>query len=226
MFLRSLRKIGMGAAARRRPSCECKVGVESLDGRVVPSTLGVTPGSPIVESGLNANLSVSADEFGHGFAALTTTNPFTKTSSTVASQLLTNLVGNTLVPVPGVTGTGTPNPLTLAYRLPATVFPGDVVVQHFQTGQVSDLLRYVDAFNPTTGTFDGWLLVYSDNTPETDGTVENAPADVGLPTPNFTLATQFASEFGVQGFDIIDYQPEQAIYSILSDGNLISSTGA
>ena len=222
------RKIGTGATTRRRPSRECKVGVECMETRAVPAIIVPTPGSPLLESGLGTAgvptiLNVAFDEHGHASASLTTTNPFNGAVTTSSTMLASN-VGptGTLTAIPGVTGPGTANPLTLAYRLPTPVQAGDVVVRDFQTGQISDLLRFQTASDPVQGT-QGYLLVYSDTgEPALPGTApENAPADVGIPTPAASVLTQSAIEFGVEGFNTIEYAAEQANYSGLSDGNAV-----
>lgn len=224
------RKMGTGATSRRRPARECQVGIESLDTRAVPAIIVPTPGSPLLESGLGTAgvptiLNVAFDEHGHASASLTTTNPFNG-AVTTSSTLLPSNVGptGTLTAIPSVTGPGTANPLTLAYRLPTPVQAGDVVVRNFESGRISDLLRFVTVSDSVQGT-QGYLLVYSDpegSEPALPGTApENAPADVGIPTPAASVLTQSAIEFGVQGFDTIEYAAEQANYSGLSDFNAV-----
>ena len=219
MFLR--RKIGAGATARRRPAHECKVGIECLDTRAVPAIIVPTPGSPLVESGQQpASLSVAFDEYGHGFARTVLTNPFTGQPTTTAGPLLTNRITGPLTAVPGVTGPGTANPLTLAYRLPTPVWPGDVVVLSL-TGEISDLIRFTDSVNASWIT--GWMLYYSDTRP---GDSADAPADTGIPAFAITPFTQIATEFGVEGYEVIQYAADGgSLYSGLSDGNLLPFGG-
>ena len=211
------RKIGTGATSRRRSARECKVGIECLDTRAVPAIIVPTPGSPLLESGtgtLGTNvLSVAFDEHGHATATTTTLNPFTGASTTSARLLASNLdaTGKPTV-VPGVTGDNTSRPLTLAYHLPTPVQDGDVAVYNFQTGQLSDLLRFQTVSDPVAGT-SGWLLVYSDP--------GKGPADVGVPSPTHSVLTQSTIEFGTEGYNIIEYAAEQANYSGLSDFNAI-----
>src|SRR5512135_3781115 len=92
------RKTGTGAPSRRRPARECKVGIESLDTRAVPAIIVPTPGSPLLESGTGqfgqTIMNVAFDEYGHGSASLTTTNPFNGAVST-RSTLLPSNVGPT-----------------------------------------------------------------------------------------------------------------------------------
>jgi len=203
-----------------------------------PTILIPTPGSPLVESGLFASLSVSLDEYGHGFARLDQTNAAGTTTTTLV-PLPTNLVGGKLVAVPSVTGPGTPNPLTLAYLLPTAVNPGDAVIYNFQTGQLSDVLRFTDSIDFVHNTIQGWVLVYSDYTATNPA---DSPADTfngdtlaGLPADfnPFSPLDGVTYEFGVEGFNVAEYTstqtvgvgPEQASYSFLSDGNLIPTTG-
>src|SRR5512135_3780981 len=101
------RKIGTGAPSRRRPSRECKVGIESLDTRAVPAIIVPSPGSPLLESGTGqfgqTILNVAFDEYGHGSASLTTTNPFNGAVSTRSTLLPTNLdASGKPQPIPGV----------------------------------------------------------------------------------------------------------------------------
>ena len=223
------RKIGTGATSRRRSARECKVGIECLDTRAVPAIIVPTPGSPLLESGtgtLGTNvLSVAFDEHGHATATTTTLNPFTGASTTSARLLASNLdaTGKPTV-VPGVTGDNTSRPLTLAYHLPTPVQDGDVAVYNFQTGQLSDLLRFQTVSDPVAGT-SGWMLIYSD-APSATSTETAAPADVGIPAPTHSVLTQSVIEFGVQGFDTVEYAAEQANYSGLSDGNAVPFGGA
>ena len=216
------RKIGTGATTRRRPSRECKVGIECLDTRAVPALIIPTPGSPLLESGtgtLGTNvLNVAFDEHGHASAQITVLNPFTNTSTT-SSRLLVSNLNAAGVPqiVPGVTGDDTSRPLTLAYHLPTPVQDGDVAVYNFQTGQLSDLLRFQTVSDPVAGT-SGWLLVYSDVSTTNPA---DSPADVGVPTPTHSVLTQSVVEFGVEGFSTIEYAAEQATYSGLSDFNAV-----
>ena len=219
------KKIGTGATSRRRPSCEYQLGVESLETRALLSISVSTPGTPIVESGLPAHLSVAFDEYGHGTASLTQTNEAGVTTTKVG-LLATNLVGGVPVAIPGVTGPGTTNPVTLAYHLPTAVNPGDVVGVNFQTGQLSDVLRFTDSLD-RHNTVNGWLLVYSDYTATNPA---DSPADTfngdtlaGLPADfnPFSPLTLGATEFGVEGYNVIEYAAEQANYSGLSDSNAI-----
>ena len=220
MFLR--RKTGTGATARRRPSRECNVGIEGLDTRAVPTLIFPAPGSPLVESGQQpASLSVAFDEYGHGFARTDLTNPFTGQPTITAEPLLTNRITGPLTAVPGVTGPGTANPLTLAYRLPTPVWPGDVAVVNFQTGQLSDLIRFTDSVD--TFSITGWMLYYSNTGP---GHPADAPADTGIPAFTITPFTQIATEFGVEGYEVIQYAADGgSLYSGLSDGNLLPIGG-
>lgn len=232
------RKIGTGATSRRRLSRQCKPEVDGMETRALLSILVSAPGSPIVESGTPTNLNVSLDEHGHGSASLT--NPATGALLANPVQLQSNLIGGTtLVPVPGVTGPGTNNPLTLAYKLPTAVNPGDAAVYDSQTGRLSDVLRFTDTVSITTNTVQGWVLVYSDfttaNPADSPADTFNGDTLAGLP-PDFNQFSGFngtAYEFGVEGFNVAEYVanqtagqgPEQAFYSFQSDGNFIPSTG-
>ena len=197
-----------------------------------------TPGSPLVESGLFASLNVSLDEFGHGFASLQQTNAAGITTTTLV-PLATNLLNGVPQAIPGVTGPGTNNPLTLACHLPTAVIPGDAVILNFQTGQLSDVLRFTDTIDFAHNTIQGWVVVYSDftatNPADSPADTFNGDTLAGLPA-DFNPFSGFngtAYEFGVEGFNVAEYTstqtvgvgPEQASYSFLSDGNLIPTTG-
>lgn len=211
-----------------------------METRALLSTIPVfTPGSLLNVSGLPATLTVSADEFGHGSATLkVTTETGTKTTTTIP-LLPTNLVNGRPVDVPGIVGNGTGNPLTLAYQLPAPVIPGTAVVTQFQSGLPSEVFKFTDGINQQTNSLGGWLLIYSDfsTTNPADSPADTFDADQGL-IGNRTLPSDFnpfsgfngsAVEFGVEGFDFAEYAanqtvgvgPDQAYYSILSDGNLV-----
>ena len=197
-----------------------------------------TPGSPLVESGLFASLNVSLDEFGHGFASLQQTNAAGNTTTTLV-PLATNLLNGVPQAIPGVTGPGTNNPLTLAYHLPTAVIPGDAVILNFQTGQLSDVLRFTDTIDFAHNTIQGWVLVYSDftatNPADSPADTFNGDTLAGLPADfnPFSPLDGVTYEFGVEGFNVAEYTstqtvgvgPEQASYSFLSDGNLIPTTG-
>ena len=145
------------------------------------------------------------------------------------SNVAGNFSGSQVVP---------PTP-PLIYKLPTAVNPGDVAVYDFQTGRLSDVLRFTDTVSITTNTVQGWVLVYSDfttaNPADSPADTFNGDTLAGLP-PDFNQFSGFngtAYEFGVEGFDLAEYAanqtagqgPEQAFYSFLSDGNLIPSTG-
>ena len=133
-----------------------------------------------------------------GTGANATIGPFTS-----------NVAGNF-----SATGTVTITTPTLAYKLPTPVADGDVAVYNFQTGQLSDLIRFQTVSDPVAGTT-SWMLIYSDADPA------DAPADVGVPTPTHSVLTQSVVEFGVEGYSTIEYAAEQATYSGLSDFNAV-----
>jgi hypothetical protein len=199
------RKIGTGATSRRRESRQCRLEVEGMETRALLSIVLSSPGSPIVESGTPTNLNVAFDQFGHGFASLT--NP--ATGSLLAPP----------VPLFSVVASIAGNPATRAYLLPTAVDPGDVAIVNYQTGTLSDVLRFTDVVNPATNSVQGWLLVYP-----TPGTTA-PPAGFNPTSPLNGLA----ETFGVVGLSVADYvtgqtvgvPPEEAFYSFQSEGNLI-----
>ena len=69
----------------------------------------------------------------------------------------------------------------------------------------------------------GWMLYYSDTRP---GDAADAPADTGIPAFAITPFTQIATEFGVEGYEVIQYAADGgSLYSGLSDGNLLPFGG-
>jgi hypothetical protein len=230
------RKIGTGTTSRRRPSRQCRLEVEGMETRALLSITLSSPGSPIVESGLGAQLNVAFDTHGNAFAQFQSS--LTVGGVTVPVNTLVPLV-STIAPVPGVDGPGTNNPVTLAYALPTAVNPGDVAIANYQApGKLSDVLRFTDVVNPATNSVQGWLLVYSDSAPPAIGPgvapITALPtAGAGAFIPNSPL-NGIAESFGVPGLSVADYAavppatppivgvpPEQAVYSFLSEGNLL-----
>lgn len=204
------RKIGTGTTSRRRPSRQCRLEVEGMETRALLSITLSSPGSPIVESGTPTNLNVAFDQFGHGFASLT--NPANWALLAPPVPLFSE--------VAAIAG----NPATRAYLLPTAVDPGDVAIVNYQTGTLSDVLRFTDVVNPATNSVQGWLLVYS--------TEAAPPPGVAAIPANFTPTSPLnglAETFGVVGLSVADYvtgqtvgvPPEEAFYSFQSEGNLI-----
>lgn len=132
-------------------------------------------------------------------------------------QLTFDEVGTALSPrgpLPSTVASIAGNPTTLAYQLPGPVVPGDVRVLGSGEG-TSDLLRFADTIDPATGTVQGWLLYYSDNSDGTDSL-----ADTGI--PDVSTSAPFVFEFGPEGFNEFTYTPAGASdsYSGLSDGTV------
>ncbi|MBV8609424.1 MAG: hypothetical protein JO034_18460 [Singulisphaera sp.] len=92
---------------------------------------------------------------------------------------------------------------------------------NFQTGQLSDLIRFTDSVDTLSIT--GWMLYYSSTGP---GHPTDAPADTGIPALAFTPFTQIATEFGVEGYEVIQYAADGgSLYSGLSGGNVLPFGG-
>jgi hypothetical protein len=93
---------------------------------------------------------------------------------------------------------------TLYYVLPSTIVQGDLVLNEPETGQISDVLRFVNNYNPNGG-YQGRVYVYSD-IETTD--VSRDLADTGIPSYFLSLSAGMEEQGTENGWNgLNDYTP-------------------
>jgi hypothetical protein len=92
---------------------------------------------------------------------------------------------------------------TLYYELPGIVVVGDLVLYEPTTGQVSDVLRFVNSYNPTTGP-KGRVYVYSDMEA---GETNPELADTRIPYDFLSLSVRTDEQGTENGWNGIVYTP-------------------